>query len=258
MPIITLTSDWGLRDYYLAAVKGTILKHLPAAQIIDISHQIAHHDIIQASIIFKNSFHHFPEGTIHIIGVSSQKEADAVHLAVKYQGHYFIGADNGIFSLVMDKDPQQIVEIGMDVKGTTFPARDIFVKAACDIASGKPLASLGPARTSFWERVLLRPAVESNLIRGNVLYVDSFENVVTNISRELFEATGKGKAFNLILKKSQYDITEISSNYGNMEVGKIIALFNSQNLLEISIFKGKAAGLLGLHFNDTILIEFED
>ncbi len=258
MSIITLTTDWGYKDFYLGAVKGSILSRLPEVTLVDISHDVDTHDIIQASLILKNAFHHFPKGSVHIIGVASQKEREASHLAVRYKDHYFIGADNGIFALVMDDDPQMIVEIGNDKVESPFPVLDVFVEVACKLASGASLNELGPIKTSFWERVMLRPSFENNTLRGNVIYIDKFGNLITNIKKEMFETAGKGRAFTLYSKKSEYELSGLSSSYSNAEDGQIIVLINTQGLLEIAISKGLADKLLGLRFNDAILIEFQD
>src|SRR5512133_2364165 len=100
MAIITLTSDWGLRDHYTGSVKGAILRQLPDAVIVDISHSIQPHNLNQAAFIVRNSYRNFPEGTIHIIGVIEEASIESPHTLVVHDGHYFIGADNGIFSMI--------------------------------------------------------------------------------------------------------------------------------------------------------------
>ncbi len=111
MPIITLTSDWGQRDYFLAAVKGKIMSLMPEVSIIDISHGISPFNLKQASFIIRNSYPHFPKGTVHMLSVLTEKTEKTPHLAVQYNGQFFIGADNGIFSLIFDKDPEKIIMI---------------------------------------------------------------------------------------------------------------------------------------------------
>nr|MDQ3049171.1 SAM-dependent chlorinase/fluorinase [Bacteroidota bacterium] len=176
MAIITLTTDFGLKDHYASAVKGAILTRLPQAAIIDISHQIEKFNIQDASFILKAAYPDFPPGTIHIIGLITEY-ANAGFVALEANGHYFIGADNGIFSLLFDETPSRIsglfVEEGQNL---SFPVRDIFAKAACDLASGASLESLGIAKDTLLQRIPFRAASMGDNIRGSVIYVDSFGN----------------------------------------------------------------------------------
>ena len=260
MAIITLTSDWGLKDYYVAVVKGAILTEHPEANIVDISHLVPPFDIIQASFILKNVYRNFPKGTIHVIGVNTQLEENVSHIVIYVNGHYFIGADNGIFSLIFDEQADKIIELTTaETSGKfTFPTKDVFVKAACHIAKGGAIEDLGKPKKDFWERIMLRPTVDESAIRGNVIYVDSYENVITNISRQLFAEVGKGRSFTIFLKKLEYEINSINTSYSGVPEGEKLALFNTMELLEISMNQGKAASLLGLKQNDTIRIEFYD
>jgi S-adenosylmethionine hydrolase len=132
MPIITLTSDWGHSDHYIGAVKGSILSLLPDVKIIDISHQVAPFNIEQAAFILKNCYKNFPKGTIHIIGVNTEESDKNPHTVVFINDHYFIGTDNGIFSMIFDKPPKKIIELNImqDSDYFTFSTRDRFVKAA--------------------------------------------------------------------------------------------------------------------------------
>jgi len=145
MPIITLTTDMGLKDYYVGAVKGAILTQFPGAVIVDISHSVSSFDIQEAAFIIKNCYLDFPPGTIHIIGVNPERSEDTPHIACFINGHYFIGADNGIFSIVFDKKPVQIVELKHSgtKESLTFPTRDVFVAAACHLAQGGALEKTG-------------------------------------------------------------------------------------------------------------------
>ena len=152
MAIITLTTDLGTKDYYLSTIKGAILTQFPDARIIDISNEVTKFDILQASFIVKNAYKSFPEGTIHIIGVNPENTVETSHIAIKVDGHYFIGADNGMFSLMFDKLPDKIVELTIqpDIGFQTFPTNDVFVKAACHIARGGTLEVIGKEKASFF------------------------------------------------------------------------------------------------------------
>ncbi|MFH1319238.1 MAG: SAM-dependent chlorinase/fluorinase [Bacteroidota bacterium] len=260
MGIITLTTDLGLKDYYLSTIKGAILSQCPDATIVDISHDIDKHDIFQASFVLKNSYTSFPKGSIHIIGINPEAGAEACHLAVNIDGHYFIGADNGIFSLMFDKKPDKIVELNItqDTDYLTFPTKDIFVKAACHIARGGTLEVIGKEKDRFFERTYLKTVVDGSVIRGTVIYVDSYKNIITNITEFLFSKVGKGRNFIILLKHSDYNIDTISRSYNDVPDGEKLALFSSTGFLEIAINKGSASGLLGLKTSDTVRVEFFD
>src|SRR3569623_502533 len=145
MAIITLTTDLGDKDIYQAALKGSILKLMPTVIIVDITNSVAAYNIQQAAFILKNSFHYFQEATVHLIGIDTVFNTETRYLAVKYRNHYFVGADNGIFSLMFDKDPDEMLEINImqDLKFLHFPLADIFVKAACHLAKGGALNEIG-------------------------------------------------------------------------------------------------------------------
>src|ERR1035437_3497058 len=145
MAIITLTTDLGDKDIYQAALKGSILKLLPTINIVDITNNVAAYNIQQAAFILKNSFYYFPDATVHLIGIDTVFNSETRYLAVKYKNHFFVGADNGIFSLMFDRDPDEIVEISImqDLKFLHFPLADIFVKAACHLAKGGSLPQIG-------------------------------------------------------------------------------------------------------------------
>jgi S-adenosylmethionine hydrolase len=258
MPIITLTSDWGHRDYFLAAVKGKILNLLPTVNIIDISHTISPFNLKQASFIIRNSFPHYPKGTVHILSILTEKTEKTPHLAVQYEGQYFIGADNGIFSLIFDHNPEKIIRISSpDSSGIKeVPARDRFVGTAVHLASGLPLEQLGDTVTEWKEQLHFLPVVSGDVIRGVVIYVNQYENVVTNITREIVEKTGKGRKF--IVEFRGETIQGINQSYQEAPIGEIVALFGSTGHLEIAINQGNAASLLGLDINDPVRIEFRN
>jgi S-adenosylmethionine hydrolase len=260
MAIITLTTDWGIKDYYVSAVKGTILSIYPQAHIVDVSHMVPPFDILQASFILKNSYFNFPKGTVHVIGVNTLVGEETRYLIVFAKGHYFVGADNGIFSLIFDEAPQKIVELKRheSLTNITFPTKEILVQAACHIAQGKELDILGHEVSSYLERTLLRPVVEDSLIRGSVIYIDSYKNIITNITQPLFEKVGYGRPFTIFFRKFEYNITSISQSYSDVFEGEKVALFSSTGYLEIAIHQGKASGLLGLDMGDTVRVEFHD
>ena len=260
MPIITLTTDLGLKDYYVSSIKGAILSQTPDVTIVDISHNVPKFSIQQAAFMIKNVLKDFPAGTIHVIGVLPQASGSTPHIAVKAHGQYFISADNGIFSLIFDTKPDKMVELNImqDVDDLTFPTKDVFVKAACHLARGGTLEVIGKPHHELVERSLFRAVVDNNTIRGTVIYIDSYGNVVANITRQLFKDVGRGRPFTISFRVPGYDITHISETYQSVIESERLALFGSSGYLEIAINIGDASKLLGLKINDIVRIEFHD
>lgn len=260
MPIITLTTDLGLKDHYVASLKGAIYSECPDVRIVDISHNVNKFDIVQAAFLVKNVYPDFPQGTIHVIGVIPESQPDVLPLCVLCDSHYFISADNGIFSLLFDRKPDKITELVLVNKKDcfTFPLRDILIKAACHIARGGKPEMIGKLKNGFREKNVLQPTLQRNTIRGTVIYVDDYGNAITNISSSLFMETAKGRRFTIAFRTSGYDITRLSRNYTDVDVSERLALFGSTGLLEIAIHLGNASQLLGLKLNDTVSVDFYD
>jgi S-adenosylmethionine hydrolase len=275
MPIITLTTDFGLKDHFVGAIKGHIYSELPGATIVDISHQVSPFHIQECAYLLKNAYKAFPEGSIHIVGVDSEKTDENTHLALKVDQHFFITADNGVISLITEEvTPEKVVEIQLPNTVTSaFPVLDVFVKVACHLARGGTLEVIGKPFSSIRSIREITPTVTNNgnTILGSVLYIDNYGNVVTNISKNLFEAYRKGRKFTLEARNKK--LTEIYKKYSdiiNFELdksqrrgaGDLMALFNSSGYIELAIYKsnlntvGGAATLLGLDYRDTILINF--
>jgi hypothetical protein len=257
MAIITLTTDLGTKDFYLAALKGRILTLMPSATLIDITHDIPSFNIPFAAFSLRNSFPFFPENTVHLIGIDSVFDENTKFLALKHRGHYFVGADNGVFSLIFDEEPEEVVEINIlqDLKFLNYPLVDILAKAVVSLAKGGNLSSIGLPSGDIKKRTLLQPVVDNNTIRGSVIYIDGFANVITNISKELFTKVQQNRGFVLHFKRNE-TISHLSWHYNEVEEGEKLCLFGISNHLEIAINKGKAAGLLGLQLGDIIRVEF--
>jgi S-adenosylmethionine hydrolase len=253
MAIITLTTDLGLKDYYVSAIKGAILSRLPAASIIDISHQVPTYNMQDAAYILKNAYPAFPKGSVHIIGIRAEAGKNSSHVIVNSDGHYFIGADNGIFSLLLDSPLDAVITLPKEI--STFPTRDIFVKAACHIAGGGNPMELGTAGAALLERMPFRAASMGDMIRGTVIYIDSYGNVMTNIADNLFKQVGKGRPF--IIEFARYEIDKLSNYYSDVPEGEILALFNASGQLEIAMNNDKAGSMLNLKLNDTITVRFQ-
>ena len=264
MAIITLTTDWGTKDHYLASVKGNLIKNIPDAKVIDITHEIPPFDINQTSIILKNCYRDFPDGTIHLIGVNSEASIQTPHTVIKIDNQYFIGADNGIFSLVFDRIPDEIVEleIHQDTDKFTFSTRDVFIKAACHIIEKGEILSLGRRKSQVVQMKSFEPVIQrdesdgSIIITGKVIYIDRYENVMTNIGERHFREYHKNRKFSISFN-SFNEISTISESYNDVAPGEMLALFGSNQLLEIAVNQGNASSLLGLYRDTRIRIIFK-
>lgn len=265
MPIISLTTEWNTNDYYLGAVKGTIRTKSPGVEIVDISHQISKFNIAQAAFTIRNSYHYFPEGTVHVVAVKSEATEENPYIAFRQNGHYFVGTDNGIFGLIFDERPEYITSIETGEKRvdesiveSTFPELTVLTNAACFLANGGKIENLGIERERLFRQVQMLPTIEENTIVGSVIYIDSYRNAITNITRKLFTQVGGDRPFDIFVQNNYYKISKINSHYHETTDGEILAVFNSLDLLEIAINKGNAADLLNLDTKSNIRIKFHD
>ncbi len=277
MAIITLTTDFGHKDHFVGAVKGAIYGELPNVKIVDISHGISPFHITEAAYIIQNAYTNFPNGSIHIIGVDSELTPETNHIAVKLADHYFICANNGIISLITrDIVPQELVAINIhDRIRTNFTVMDVFVQTACHIARGGTLAVIGKTLKEVKPLKNIEPRIHETgkRIIGDVIYIDNYGNVVSNITRKLVEKVGKGRTFTIEARGTK--MSTIHNSYSEAinfnlpkeqreEDGKKLAVYNSGGYLELAIYKsnpstvGSAASLFGLDYKDTITINFEN
>jgi S-adenosyl-L-methionine hydrolase (adenosine-forming) len=259
MQIVTLTTDFGLQDYYVPSLKGTMLSRHRNLNIVDISHQIKHHDIVQAAFVLKNAWSAFPEGTIHVLSVNNFGGERGRFLAFKYEKHIFIGPDNGIFTLIfpnLNTATPLFETIEIPFLGLNFEyVRAAIANAVGHLASNLSLESLGNPAKDVLQRITFQPVIAPSQIRGAVIYVDHYDNVVSNVTRELFDKVGRGRPFQLFFKRHD-PILKLSQHYNDVPIGETLCLFNS-DYLEVSINMGKAAELFGLKIEDTIQIDFQ-
>lgn len=276
MALITLTTDFGLKDHSVGAVKGAIFSELPDAKIVDISHNITPFNITETAYILKNAYQSFPKGTIHIIGVDSELSFNSKHIALELDGHYFVCPDNGVISMIASEvNPAKMVEINIHNHiESSFPVLDVFVKVATFIARGGKLDVIGKEIQSYKKLIEIQPKAnkERNIIVGGVIYIDNYGNVISNISRKIFDEIGKGRDFTVTARRytfkkifKQYnEIVNFSSEDIRQYDGYKLALFNTAGYLEIAIYRsnlktvGGASSLLGLAYRDTITIEFHE
>ena len=262
MSIITLTTDFGNKDFFVSSVKGAILSEVKNAMIIDVSNEIHPYNHSEAAYILKNAYKTFPKGTIHIVGVESELTPENRHIAMIFEGHYFIGSDNGIFSMIKDDlKAEKIVEINIHEKeSSSFSVLDVFVKVAAHISRMGKLEVIGKTIKSIKQMTNINPVVnnKANQILGSVIYIDNYGNVVTNINRKFFNEIRKSRDYKIFARTVKFE--NIYENYSGAidfsnpkekreEDGKKIAIFNSANHLELGIYKSnpKTYGLSLIH-----------
>lgn len=256
MAILTFTTDFGSQDYYTGVIKGAIIKQSPNLNIIDITNDIEPFNIVNGAFIVKNVYKDFPENTIHLVAVNNfYSNDDNRFIAVLYDNHYFIAPDNGILSLVFENDqPYECYELEY-IAYSNFPLKEVFSRTVWHLTSGRPFHEIGDPLETITQKIYLQPVISPNQIKGSVIYIDHFENVVINITKELFDKVGHGRKFHIYFKRNDA-ITKISHHYYDVEVGETICLFNSSGYLELAINMGKAASMLGLKIEDIIQIDF--
>ncbi len=275
MAIITLTTDFGLKDYFVGALKGSIYKELSDVKIVDVSHQVSPFNIQECAYILENSYKNFPEGTVHIVGVDSERTPENQHIAVLVNGHYFVTANNGVIGLIISEvKPEKVVEINIPnpIHGS-FPVMDVFVQVACHIARGGTLEVVGKYFDDLKELRGFAPTVTDggNKIIGSIVYIDNYGNVVTNIHKNFFDAYRKGREFEINARTTK--IKQIHNTYSDIinfdldknrrkGAGDLMAIFNSANYIELAIYKsdlntvGGASTLLGLDYRDMVTVNF--
>jgi len=258
MAIITLTTDLGYRDHYAASLKGTLYSLNSGATVVDITHGISPFNILEAAFILKSAFHKFPPGSIHLIGVDAEGTARTDCIVMAYEGHFFVGPDNGVMSLIKEGkrvecaliDPEKLPPLSA---GRSFLAQRRLAPVATQLALGFGLEDIGPPhdmRESLWGE----PVFIGNSLRGTILHIDHFGNAITNIRRDVFMRHKEGKSFEIFIRNLR--MQRIVTSYGDVSRGDSLAIFSENDHLEIAIREGSAAQLLGLKVQDMLTIEF--
>lgn len=259
MNLVTFTTDFGLRDYYAATLKGRILCYGIPITFVDITHQIDAYNIVQAAFTLRNAYTSFPKGSIHVVSINNFYEQDPRFLLVLHNGHYFISADNGLFSLLFEELPEYMYELprpeGMHSNLSVEGVQEIFAKATAQLLKGSPLHEIGVPTAKRVQRLSLQPIIGKDYIRGAIIHVDNYENLILNIDRPIFDRIAQGRPFELYFKRFD-PISQLSQNYADVPIGELLCLFNSAGLLEIAVNMGKAASLFGLHVDDTVQLDF--
>jgi len=272
MPIITLTTDMGLKDHYVASIKGAILSLVDAVTIVDVSHSVQPFNVSEAAYYISSCYNDFPKGTVHIVGVDSEPVVNfnssngSFPSILEFNGHYFISNDNGFFgAFLQEKTPDafwRIDDILSNPKLFLFPTKNMLVPIACKIVNGENIATFASPEINFRNAFYPVAVVEKNLIKATVIHIDSYGNLIVNVTREIFDINGKDTPFTIYFRSKEYFIETISTTYNEVSQGERVALFNENNLLEIAINKGAngsgggAEKLFGIRIGDVVRIEY--
>lgn len=260
-PIITLTTDFGLGDGYVAAIKGVILSRMPTAAIVDLCHEIAPHDIAQAAWVVKDTFSAFPPGSIHVIVVDPGVGSGRAIVGMAAHGHCFLAPDNGILSTLIEPKAKacqaQRPDLYQHPLSHTFHGRDIFAPLAAHLASGHPLESIGPSVPLDHLQPLSPPTPTVDLstrqITGCVTRIDHFGNLITNISATELQQLGSPPA-TVRICLGPLTLSSWCTHYNAVAPGQPLILLNSANLVEIAINQGHAASSLGVRIHTPFVL----
>lgn len=259
---VTLTTDYGLSDPYVAALKGQLLRQKPSLQLIDVAHNISKYNLQQAAYVLKNAFHFFPDGTLHLLDVSSTQNDQGEFLLFEFEGHYFVLPDNGICSLITHNahiKPFLVPQGGRSSIYSFSLLRDVLPALQAFIEGGTPEELYGQPYEQYEQLTPLLPALNGSNLHGRILHVDSYENLITNIDRAIFKKlVGKEGNFIIHLKKRlnhENQVTKLVNSYEEVALSEIACFFGHNNLLQIALRGANASGLLGLRVGDPIFIE---
>jgi S-adenosylmethionine hydrolase len=279
MGVLTLLTDFGYRDHYVAALKARLLQLGPALPVIDITHGVEPYNIAHAVHVLRAVFRDFPKGTTHLITVSDYGASDAGAVAspawhaAEHEGHYFVAADNGLLPLLCDGVPAHLVRLEVPTLAAALatatplaagnlqpvslnPTRDILAPAAVRLALGQPLSSLGPPVSELYLLTNRQLRLQDNRITGHVVHVDHYGNLITNISREAVEVVGRGRP--AAVHFGREIVRELRPHFAAAPPGEIVCTFNPQGCLSVAINQGHASELLGLYFDSQVDVRFAE
>lgn len=255
-PIITLTTDFGTRDPYVSAMKGVILRINPIINIVDLTHEISPQNIMEANLFLADCCLYFPDGTTHIVVVDPGVGTERAPIVVSAGNQVFVCPDNGLLTMISKK--LQIKEARvisnknfmLEHISSTFHGRDIFAPLAAYLASGRKLKDVGDKLDEIAMINIPEPIIDKGKITGEIIHIDGFGNLISNIDHNLFK---KEKKHEILIKDKKLD--KINQTYGEKNKNELLALIGSSDLLEISVNQGNAANVLGVGIGEKIIIK---
>ena len=246
MSIVTLSTDFQTNDFIVGAMKGQVLSLTPDIRIVDISHELSAQNYAHTAYVCKNAFKHFPENSIHVVLIDLFRYQPTHLLISEYKKQYFITPDNGIITMILNNEIEQIAKV--DLKKNMHSTTDITAQVAKivnELSKGKYVRQIGKEITEIIELYPMLPAAGSDWIEGQIIFIDNNDNAIANITRKEFEEYGKGRKFTILFGRSER-IVRVGQNYSSSSQGNIVAWFNSADHLEIGINTGKLASLFSL------------
>ncbi len=241
--LITLTTDFGYRDPFVGIMKGVIAGIDPNARVIDLSHDIPPQDIMAGALVLRHSVRYFPRGAIHLAVIDPGVGSARRPLLIECNGNYFVGPDNGVLSLALEgQQPQRIIHLSnstyhLQLMSATFHGRDIFAPVAAYLSLGVAAVAFGEPVETFVRLNLPEVSRTARGLVGEILYIDRFGNLFTNICARDLRGLATEK---LAISLDNVAIRGLVSNYAAVADGEFVALINSWGLLEIAVYKGNA------------------
>jgi len=256
--VITFISDYGIGSPYTASIQGWAQTLMPDAKVFELSHHIPSHDLVQTAFILKSVYASFPKGACHIICVDSNITLHQQALFVEHDGHFFVGADNGVFSMLFDTLPTKVYKIlhNAATEYSSFPEKNVFLPMVVQFLRTGDLKGLAEPSAITNIKTSIQPTIEANSLSGTVMFVDGFQNAMTNIHRTLFEKEKGDQNFRFYYWGKHF-IDAISVNFHEGKPGEDVLLYNENGYLTIGINRGKSAQLHGLKVGSKIVIDFE-
>lgn len=259
-PLVTLLTDFGTADPYVAAMKGVILRACPSAKIVDISHDVPPQDVTAAALVLAQAAPYFPSDTLHVVVVDPTVGTDRRILVGRFAEQLFLFPDNGVITFVAQTMAMQTLavvraaEYAADTSASmTFHGRDLFAPLAGQILNGLEIARLGPQPSTYKTLELPRPVDQGNCLVGQVIYADRFGNLISNIPAEAIRRrwpdTGR-----LIVRCAGQDVGQLHGTYAQAPEGSALALFNSMGLLEVAVNRGSAARRLSAGVGSEVIV----
>jgi S-adenosylmethionine hydrolase len=253
-PLITLLTDYGTRDNFLGVLKGVLLSVCPVARLVDLSHEVPPQDVLSGAFLLKSAVNYFPKGSIHLAVVDPGVGSSRRPVAMRSNGHFFVGPDNGLFAAALEEwgieEAVELTEKQFHLKNpsATFHGRDIFAPVAAHLARGTAFGSLGKKTTRWVEDSLPKPRKTKRGFEGRVLWVDRFGNLITNFEAKHLRP---GSRF----KVGSREISRLGCYYEEADPGGLLALLGSSNYLEISVNRGRADEELGAPLGTKVLLQ---
>lgn len=252
---LTIITDWHQNDYYLGMLKGRLASACPDFNIIDLAHNVPQFSVDRAAFILRNCYSSFPEGSIHLVMVNSDANSSSQFLIVEKNSHTFILPDNGIISLLFYAIPENVYGVKLELMGS-FSSLECIVSIAKILHKNLSLDEFGAPVKNFDTKTMLNATWEESLIIGNIIYIDSYFNAISNISLELFNRIGQGRPFDIYIQSYHNRVKVINTNYNQVATGELLALFNSTEFLEIAIRNGFATQLMNLSIGSEVKVKF--